>query len=211
MQCHLVCSQCLGSCLEAKLGVSVRTLRERSAPVHPDSMSTRMTFSQVGSLHTSIYTCKPHCVSLLQVPTFLISGPTSMTGMGHQQMGSAMKDNSMDSFLGKDSSVWSCCLKIICTSPKAVKFYCSTSLLLCSLGFSQPVMSMGMKMNVGMAPFQSSKSPSMCDPQKTSPLFTNEPPKPSQITSNPRDTNPRNSQENSAGKVYHHLRHLTSG
>ncbi|XP_056600154.1 microtubule-associated protein 4 isoform X4 [Triplophysa dalaica] len=92
------------------------------------------------------------------------SGPTSMTGMGHQQMGSAMKDNSMDSFLG----------------------------------FSQPVMSMGMKMNVGMAPFQSSKSPSMCDPQKTSPLFTNEPPKPTQITSNPRDTNPRNSQENSA-------------
>ncbi|XP_057188979.1 microtubule-associated protein 4 isoform X1 [Triplophysa rosa] len=92
------------------------------------------------------------------------SGPTSMTGMGHQQMGSTMKDNSMDSFLG----------------------------------FSQPVMSMGMKMNVGMAPFQSSKSPNMCDPQKTSPLFANEPPKPSQITSNPRNTSPRNSQENSA-------------
>lgn len=105
MQCHLVCSQCLGSCLEAKLGVFVRTLRERCAPVHLDSMFTRMTFSQVGSLYTSVYTCQPHCISLGLISTFCISGPASMIGMGHQQMGSTMKDNSMDSFLGKDSSV----------------------------------------------------------------------------------------------------------
>ncbi|XP_051774410.1 microtubule-associated protein tau isoform X8 [Ctenopharyngodon idella] len=96
------------------------------------------------------------------------SGPTSMIGMpvqlGNQQMGSTVKDNSMDSFLG----------------------------------FSQPGMNIGMNMNVGMAPFQSSKPPSMVEPQKTSPLFANEPPKPSQITANPSETSPRNSQENSA-------------
>ncbi|KAL0200613.1 hypothetical protein M9458_003800, partial [Cirrhinus mrigala] len=48
-----------------------------------------------------------------------------------------------------------------------------------------------------------SKPPSMGEPQKTPPLFANEPPKAS-------ETSPRNSQENSAGKVYHHLRHLTA-
>ncbi|XP_050984866.1 microtubule-associated protein tau isoform X3 [Labeo rohita] len=89
------------------------------------------------------------------------SGPTSMmekpVQLGNQQMGSTVKDNSMDSFLG----------------------------------FSQPGMNIGMNMNVGMAPFQSSKPPSMGEPQKTSPLFANEPPKPS-------ETSPRNSQENSA-------------
>ncbi|CAM4593058.1 unnamed protein product [Leuciscus chuanchicus] len=98
------------------------------------------------------------------------SGPTSMIGMpgqlGNQQMGSTVKDNSMDSFLG----------------------------------FSQPGMNIGMNMNVGMAPFQSSKPPSMVEPQKSSPLFANEPPKPSQITANPSETSPRNSQENSAVK-----------
>ncbi|XP_048019272.1 microtubule-associated protein 4 isoform X8 [Megalobrama amblycephala] len=96
------------------------------------------------------------------------SGPTSMIGMpvqlGNQQMGSTVKDNSMDSLLG----------------------------------FSQPGMNIGMNMNVGMAPFQSSKPPSMVEPQKTSPLFANEPPKPSQITANPSESSPRNSQENSA-------------
>ncbi|XP_077083317.1 uncharacterized protein map4l isoform X8 [Siphateles boraxobius] len=95
------------------------------------------------------------------------SGPTSMIGMpgqlGNQQMGSTVKDNSMDSFLG----------------------------------FSQPGMNIGMNMNVGMAPFQSSKPPSMVESQKTSPLFANEPPKPSQLTANPSETSPRNSQENS--------------
>ncbi|XP_067219900.1 microtubule-associated protein 4 isoform X9 [Chanodichthys erythropterus] len=98
------------------------------------------------------------------------SGPTSMIGMpvqlGNQQMGSTVKDNSMDSFLG----------------------------------FSQPGMNIGMNMNVGMAPFQSSKPPSMVEPQKTSPLFANEPPKPTQITANPSESSPRNSQENSAVK-----------
>ncbi|XP_067309902.1 microtubule-associated protein 4 isoform X3 [Pseudorasbora parva] len=92
------------------------------------------------------------------------SGPTSMLGLGNQQMGSTVKDNSMDSFLG----------------------------------FSQPGMNIGMNMNVGMAPFQSSKPPSMVEPQKTSPLFANEPLKPSQITAYPSETSPRNSQENSA-------------
>lgn len=71
-------------------------------------------------------------------------------------------------------------------------------------------MNIGMNMNVGMAPFQSSKPPSMGEPQKTSPLFVNEPLKPSQITANLSDTSPRNSLENSAGKVYRHLRHLTA-
>ncbi|XP_056331490.1 microtubule-associated protein tau isoform X3 [Danio aesculapii] len=66
------------------------------------------------------------------------------------------------------------------------------------LGFSQPGMNIGMNMNVGMAPFQSSKPPSMGEPQKTSPLFANEPLKPSQITTNPSEMSPRNSQENSA-------------
>nr|XP_005171300.1 microtubule-associated protein 4 isoform X2 [Danio rerio] len=66
------------------------------------------------------------------------------------------------------------------------------------LGFSQPGMNIGMNMNVGMAPFQSSKPPSMGEPQKTSPLFANEPLKPSQITANPSETSPRISQENSA-------------
>ncbi|XP_077083355.1 uncharacterized protein map4l isoform X15 [Siphateles boraxobius] len=98
------------------------------------------------------------------------SGPTSMIGMpgqlGNQQMGSTVKDNSMDSFLG----------------------------------FSQPGMNIGMNMNVGMAPFQSSKPPSMVESQKTSPLFANEPPKPSQLTANPSETSPRNSQENSTVK-----------
>jgi len=72
-------------------------------------------------------------------------------------------------------------------------------------------MNIGMNMNVGMAPFQTSKPLSMVEPQKTSPLFANEPPKPSQITANPSETSPRNNQENSAGKVYHHLRHLNAG
>nr|XP_055059839.1 mucin-2 [Misgurnus anguillicaudatus] len=88
------------------------------------------------------------------------SGPTSMIGMpaqtGHQQMGSTMKDNSRDSYMG----------------------------------FSQPV---GMNINVGMAPFQNSKSPDL--QKKTSPLFAHEPPKPSQITSSPSETSPRNSQD----------------
>ncbi|XP_051552748.1 microtubule-associated protein 4 isoform X3 [Myxocyprinus asiaticus] len=96
------------------------------------------------------------------------SGPASMTGnplqLGNQQMGSTMKDNSTDSFLG----------------------------------FSQPGMNRGMNMNVSMAPFQSSKPPSMVESQKTSPLFANEPPKPSQITANPITTSPCISQENSA-------------
>ncbi|XP_051989706.1 microtubule-associated protein 4-like isoform X2 [Xyrauchen texanus] len=96
------------------------------------------------------------------------SGSASVIGnplqLGNQQMGSAMKDNSMDSFLG----------------------------------FSQPGINMGMNMNVGMAPFQSSKLPSMIEPQKTSPLFVNEPPKPSQITANPSEKSPRIGQENSA-------------
>ncbi|XP_016341616.1 microtubule-associated protein 4 isoform X3 [Sinocyclocheilus anshuiensis] len=96
------------------------------------------------------------------------SGPTSMNEkpvqLGNQQMGSTVKDNSMDPFLG----------------------------------FSQPGMNIGMNMNVGMAPFQSSKPPSMGEPQKTSPLFANEPPKASQITANLSDTSPRNSLENSA-------------
>ncbi|XP_051985375.1 microtubule-associated protein 4 isoform X2 [Xyrauchen texanus] len=95
------------------------------------------------------------------------SGPASMIGnplqLGNQQMGSTMKDNSIDSFLG----------------------------------FSQPGMKMGMNMNVGMAPFQSSKPPSMVEPQKTSPLFANEPPKPSQLSANPITTSPCISQENS--------------
>ncbi|XP_051989710.1 microtubule-associated protein 4-like isoform X6 [Xyrauchen texanus] len=98
------------------------------------------------------------------------SGSASVIGnplqLGNQQMGSAMKDNSMDSFLG----------------------------------FSQPGINMGMNMNVGMAPFQSSKLPSMIEPQKTSPLFVNEPPKPSQITANPSEKSPRIGQENSAVK-----------
>ncbi|XP_065132340.1 uncharacterized protein map4l isoform X1 [Paramisgurnus dabryanus] len=88
------------------------------------------------------------------------SGPPSMIGMpaqtGHQQMGSTMKDNSRDSYLG----------------------------------FSQPA---GMNINVGMAPFHNSKSPDL--QKKTSPLFAYEPPKPSQITSSPSETSPRNSQE----------------
>ncbi|XP_043117394.1 microtubule-associated protein 4 isoform X2 [Puntigrus tetrazona] len=96
------------------------------------------------------------------------SGPASMiekpVQLGSQQMGSTVKDNSMDSFLG----------------------------------FSQPGMNIGMNMNVGMAPFQSSKPPSMGEPQKTSPLFASEPPKPPQITANLSDTSPRNSLENSA-------------
>uniref|UniRef100_A0A8C2AT52 Microtubule-associated protein n=1 Tax=Cyprinus carpio TaxID=7962 RepID=A0A8C2AT52_CYPCA len=96
------------------------------------------------------------------------SGPTSMiekpVQLGNQQMGSTVKDNSMDTFLG----------------------------------FSQPGMNIGMNMNVGMDPFQSSKLPSMGEPQKTSTLFGNEPPKPSQITANLSDTSPRNSLENSA-------------
>ncbi|XP_016380509.1 microtubule-associated protein 4 isoform X2 [Sinocyclocheilus rhinocerous] len=96
------------------------------------------------------------------------SGQTSMiekpVQLGNQQMGSTVKDNSMDSFLG----------------------------------FSQPGMNIGMNMNVGMAPFQSSKPPSMGEPQKTLPLFANEPPKPSQITANSSETSPRNSQDNSA-------------
>ncbi|XP_052404713.1 microtubule-associated protein 4 isoform X3 [Carassius gibelio] len=96
------------------------------------------------------------------------SGPASMmekpVQLGNQQMGSTVKDNSMDPFLG----------------------------------FSQPGMKIGMNMNVGMAPFQSSKPPSMGEPQKTSPLFANEPPKPSQITANLSDTSPRNSLESSA-------------
>ncbi|XP_051985378.1 microtubule-associated protein 4 isoform X5 [Xyrauchen texanus] len=98
------------------------------------------------------------------------SGPASMIGnplqLGNQQMGSTMKDNSIDSFLG----------------------------------FSQPGMKMGMNMNVGMAPFQSSKPPSMVEPQKTSPLFANEPPKPSQLSANPITTSPCISQENSTVK-----------
>ncbi|XP_052404714.1 microtubule-associated protein 4 isoform X4 [Carassius gibelio] len=98
------------------------------------------------------------------------SGPASMmekpVQLGNQQMGSTVKDNSMDPFLG----------------------------------FSQPGMKIGMNMNVGMAPFQSSKPPSMGEPQKTSPLFANEPPKPSQITANLSDTSPRNSLESSAVK-----------
>ncbi|XP_059419714.1 microtubule-associated protein 4 isoform X2 [Carassius carassius] len=95
------------------------------------------------------------------------SGPTSMiekpVQLGNQQMGSTVKENSMES----------------------------------SLGFSQPGMNIGMNMNVGMAPFQSSKPPSMGEPQKTLPLFANEPPKPSHIT-NSSETSPRNSQESSA-------------
>ncbi|TRY53863.1 hypothetical protein DNTS_002808, partial [Danionella cerebrum] len=65
------------------------------------------------------------------------------------------------------------------------------------LGLSQPGMNLGMNMNVGMAPLQSSKPFSMGEPQKTSSLFACEPFKTSQITTNLSEST-RNSQENSA-------------
>ncbi|TRY53865.1 hypothetical protein DNTS_002808, partial [Danionella cerebrum] len=67
------------------------------------------------------------------------------------------------------------------------------------LGLSQPGMNLGMNMNVGMAPLQSSKPFSMGEPQKTSSLFACEPFKTSQITTNLSEST-RNSQENSAVK-----------
>uniref|UniRef100_A0A3B4BS55 Microtubule-associated protein n=1 Tax=Pygocentrus nattereri TaxID=42514 RepID=A0A3B4BS55_PYGNA len=55
-------------------------------------------------------------------------------------------------------------------------------------------------MNVGMAPFQSSKPPSLVEPQKTSTLHASEPPKPFQAQSKPSDTSPHNTSDNSAVK-----------
>ncbi|XP_036418825.1 microtubule-associated protein tau-like [Colossoma macropomum] len=65
-------------------------------------------------------------------------------------------------------------------------------------GFSQPAMNMSANMNVGMAPFQSSKPPSLAEPQKTSTLHANEPPKPLQPPSKPSDTSPLNTSDTSA-------------
>ncbi|XP_066521307.1 microtubule-associated protein tau-like isoform X2 [Hoplias malabaricus] len=65
-------------------------------------------------------------------------------------------------------------------------------------GFSQPAMNMSANMNVGMAPLQSAKPPSLTEPQKTSALHANEPPKPVQTPSNPFDTRPHNTSDNSA-------------
>ncbi|KAL6471239.1 hypothetical protein MHYP_G00198890 [Metynnis hypsauchen] len=65
-------------------------------------------------------------------------------------------------------------------------------------GFSQPAMNMSANMNVGMAPLQSSKPPSLVEPQKTSTLHASEPPKPFQAPSKPSDTSPHNTSDNSA-------------
>ncbi|KAL7831950.1 hypothetical protein AOLI_G00294980 [Acnodon oligacanthus] len=66
-------------------------------------------------------------------------------------------------------------------------------------GFSQPAMNISANMNVGMAPFQSSKPPSLVEPQKTSTLHASEPPKPFQAPSKP-DTSPHKTSDNSAVK-----------
>ncbi|KAM9468517.1 uncharacterized protein map4l isoform 2-T2 [Clarias gariepinus] len=59
-------------------------------------------------------------------------------------------------------------------------------------GFSQQGMNRSANMNVGMAPFQPIKPPSMAESQKTSILHANEPPKPFLAPSKPSDTSTHN-------------------
>ncbi|KAI4896616.1 hypothetical protein NFI96_029874, partial [Prochilodus magdalenae] len=63
-------------------------------------------------------------------------------------------------------------------------------------GFSKPAMNMSANMNVVMDTFQSSKPPSLTEPQKT--LHVAEPSKPFQASSKPSDTSPHVTSDNSA-------------
>uniref|UniRef100_A0AAY5ENC1 Microtubule-associated protein n=1 Tax=Electrophorus electricus TaxID=8005 RepID=A0AAY5ENC1_ELEEL len=81
---------------------------------------------------------------------------------------------------------------------KGQSFSCSTFLLLCYIGFSQPGMNVSADVTMGVAPFQSSKHPNLVEPQKASTLYAMEPPKQFQAPSKPSDRSPYNSLDNSA-------------
>uniref|UniRef100_A0AAY5EZG3 Microtubule-associated protein n=1 Tax=Electrophorus electricus TaxID=8005 RepID=A0AAY5EZG3_ELEEL len=83
---------------------------------------------------------------------------------------------------------------------KGQSFSCSTFLLLCYIGFSQPGMNVSADVTMGVAPFQSSKHPNLVEPQKASTLYAMEPPKQFQAPSKPSDRSPYNSLDNSAVK-----------
>ncbi|XP_076833216.1 uncharacterized protein map4l isoform X3 [Brachyhypopomus gauderio] len=68
------------------------------------------------------------------------------------------------------------------------------------LGFSQPRMNVSADINMDVAPFQYSKSPSLVEPQKTSTLYAMESPKKIQAPSKSSDTSPYISLDNSAVK-----------
>lgn len=63
-------------------------------------------------------------------------------------------------------------------------------------------------MNVGMAPFQSTKPPTMAESQKTSILHANEQPKPFLAPSKPPDTSTHNILDKPAGKSQLYLKYL---
>lgn len=85
---------------------------------------------------------------------------------------------------------------------------CEIFLLLCSAGFSQQGMNRSANMNVGMAPFQPIKPPSMAESQKTSILHANEPPKPFLAPSKPSDTSTYNIVDKPAGKFQLYFMYL---
>ncbi|XP_076833215.1 uncharacterized protein map4l isoform X2 [Brachyhypopomus gauderio] len=71
------------------------------------------------------------------------------------------------------------------------------------LGFSQPRMNVSADINMDVAPFQYSKSPSLVEPQKTSTLYAMESPKKIQAPSKSSDTSPYISLDNSAVRGHH--------
>ncbi|XP_017345731.2 microtubule-associated protein tau isoform X1 [Ictalurus punctatus] len=68
-------------------------------------------------------------------------------------------------------------------------------------GFTQQGMNTSANMNVGMAPFQSTKPPTMAESQKTSILHANEQPKPFLAPSKPPDTSTHNILDKPAGQA----------
>ncbi|XP_058268851.1 microtubule-associated protein tau isoform X2 [Hemibagrus wyckioides] len=70
-------------------------------------------------------------------------------------------------------------------------------------GFPQQGMNTTANMNVGLAPIQSTKPPTMAESQKTSILHANEPPKPFLAPSKPSDTSTHNILDKPAGQAMH--------
>lgn len=86
-------------------------------------------------------------------------------------------------------------------------YLCGIFLLLCSAGFTQQGMNTSANMNVGLAPFQATKPPTMTESQKASILHANEPPKPFQAPSKPSDTSTHNILDKPAGKFQLYLKY----
>lgn len=79
---------------------------------------------------------------------------------------------------------------------------------MCSAGFTQQGMNASGNMNVGLAPFQSTKPPTMAESQKTSILHANEPPNSFLAPSKPSDTSTHNILDKPAGKFQLYLMYL---